>query len=182
MSERILWLDLETTGLRFGEDVVLEVGMAVSEGLGDVIDTLSCPVLPALTGLAMPPVVRVMHEESGLLDDIEAFGVTVLDARYRVQRFLDKHFGTSVGDITAGGSGIDRFDVPFLRAWQVWRPITNRFHFRTIDTSAMRELMRRAGVPTPDNSDVAHRALPDALWSHSVAQHATDLFIKGASA
>lgn len=168
-TDRILWLDLETTGLDPLNEDILEIGLVVSDGLGDIIDERSFIVNPWLFEPGdLAPEVAVMHEESGLLADIGSHGVPLEAAEARAHAFLDAYFGIDWKQgITVGGSGIDRFDLPFLA--EHLPELRRRFHFRTLDVSSMKELMRRHGLPIPPVS-TAHRAVADATWALEVAR------------
>lgn len=179
MSEKILWLDLETTGLDPYDDEILEVGLVVSDGIGPVIDTLSVVVRRPMHVLErMPDEVKEMHRVSALLDELDSsIAVPEAAAVARCTAFLDVYWKDDE-QITVGGSGIDRFDLPFLDRL-AWSPIRSRFHFRTIDTSGTKYLLKAAGVQldTPTN---VHRAVVDARWSNTIARTAVRLFSAGA--
>ncbi len=70
----IVWFDLETTGLDFADDVVLEVAaIATDESLAlesEPFHALIRPDAEGLGRLALTPVVAVMHANSGLLADL----------------------------------------------------------------------------------------------------------------
>ena len=168
-TDRILWLDLETTGLIPFDEDILEIGFVISDGLGDVIDERSFIIKPWLFRPDdLEPDVCRMHEESGLLADIETHGVPIDAAIARAQAYLDANFGIDyTQQITVGGSGIDRFDLPFLAEHAP--DLHRRLHFRTLVVSSMLELLRRHGLPIPPVS-TAHRAVADATWALEVAR------------
>jgi len=175
---RILWLDLETTGLDPNKDTILEYGLLVTEGLDTEVDSLSIPVHPhGFNPFALDDVVYAMHSESGLLDAMRAEGLRPMSAVAAVGGFLDTHFDFDATDIVVGGSGIDRFDVPMLRSNSP--ALAGRFHWRTLDVSGLKQVMGMAGVPIPP-VETQHRAVDDARWAFHVAQRGASLLGVGA--
>ncbi len=69
MSDRLVWIDCEMTGLDLGADALIEVAALVTDFelnvLGEGIDIIIKPPAEALE--QMIPFVREMHEKSGLL-------------------------------------------------------------------------------------------------------------------
>jgi oligoribonuclease len=170
-TTRLLWLDLETTGLNPADDDILEIGLVVTDGLRDVLDERSIVIKPWLFEPAdLEPDVCRMHEQSGLLDAIETHGVPLDAGIARAQAYLDCYFGIDWRQtITVGGSGIDRFDIPFLN---VHAPdLARRFYYGTLDTSGIKRISRLAGRELTGGANGAgHRAVADALDSFRMAQ------------
>lgn len=175
MADRILWLDLETTGTDPAKDECIEIGLLVTDGLDSEVAEFSAPIKPYTRSnpILWPQVVLDMHVASGLISELPTakFAGGVAGP---VHLFLDEHFVPGDGVITVGGSGIDRFDIPFLREARELRSIADRFHFRTLDVSSTKRLMVMAGAEVPPEGR-AHRALDDARWAFHVAQAAAAL-------
>lgn len=177
MNARVLWLDLETDGSDVATCSILEVGLVVTEGIaGPDVDSLAVQILEdGCNPMAWPSEVFEMHHGSGLIRDMRANGTGPGRASQTVRNFIDVHFG-SAEEITFGGSGIDRFDLPILRRHDRWQWLAARAHFRTIDVSATKYLMREAGVDTqPERPSAAHRAVDDAAWARDIAARALRL-------
>lgn len=171
-DDKILWLDLETTGV--GDDAqILEIGLVVSRGLTEEIATFDAQVLPpGFNPYKLEEVVFNMHHDSGLLRELYRTGLTPSHALNMVWSFVNDHFG--VDPITVAGSGVDRFDIPLMHRQHPWNDLAARFNWRTIDISGTKQLLRAAGVePVPAGKD--HRALDDARWAFRVAQQAVGL-------
>lgn len=158
--ERLLvFLDLETTGLDPERDEILEIGIIVHrddfEPLPD--NTFSAHILtPRHPEDVVPdPVVRKMHEESGLLAECcvseERFAEHVngkgLPHAFRHMEnyaisFLRSH-GFTHGTATLCGFG-PHFDLAFLK---VHAPtLAKMFKYRLIDITALLEVESRWGV------------------------------------
>src|SRR4051794_28409337 len=92
MSDRLVWIDCEMTGLDLSRDALVEVAALVTDDelniLDDGVQLVIKPPDDALAG--MPPVVRQMHTASGLLDEIPS-GLSLADAEQAVLDFVRRH-------------------------------------------------------------------------------------------
>lgn len=140
MSEKLVWIDCEMTGLDLGADALIEVAALVTDGdlnvLGDGVDVLIKPSDEQLT--AMGDFVREMHTKSGLLDELST-GTTMDDAMTQVLDYVRTHVPIARKAPLAGNTiGTDRAflarDMPELEQW---------VHYRNVDVSSIKELARR---------------------------------------
>ncbi|RKS73747.1 oligoribonuclease [Motilibacter peucedani] len=161
MSERLVWIDCEMTGLDLGRDALVEIAALVTDSdltiLGDGVDVVIRPPDGVLEH--MPDVVREMHTASGLLDELEG-GVTLADAEAQVLAYLREHVPDARKAPLAGNSvstdrGFIARDMPALDAFM---------HYRIVDVSSIKELARRwyprAYFNSPKKAG-GHRALAD---------------------
>ena len=161
MTDRLVWIDCEMTGLDLGRDALIEVAALVTDGelnvLGDGVEVVIAPSAEQLD--AMGDFVREMHAKSGLLDDL-AGGTTLTDAESRVMAYVTEHVREPRKAPLAGNTiGTDRAflvrDMPTLEA---------HVHYRNVDVSSIKELARR-WYPKAFYSSPAktgnHRALAD---------------------
>lgn len=165
----ILWLDLETTGLNPEKDLILEIGLVATEGLDRILDSTSIVIDHGAVHLT--PTVLGMHLDNGLLKDIGTRGVKVPEAYAQAITFLDTWFGSDAESYTVGGSGIDRFDIPFLKAAPeplCWLP--ESFYYGTLDTSGLKRILKTAGITLEARGGATHRAVADAEDSFRLAQ------------
>src|ERR1700735_2372978 len=92
MTDRLVWIDCEMTGLDLSQDALVEIACIVTDGelnvADDGIDVIIKPPAEALSH--MPPVVRDMHTSSGLLDELAA-GVTLAEAQEAVLGYVRQH-------------------------------------------------------------------------------------------
>lgn len=167
--KHLLWLDLETTGLDKDNDLILEIGLVVTEGLDRVMDEESIVIDHGAVHLH--PDVLNMHLENGLLQDIGKRGVTPAEAYVQATRFIDGWFPNHDEPIIVGGSGIDRFDIPFIQAaaWPL-SGISDRFYYGTLDTSGLKRILKTAGITLEARGGATHRAVADAEDSFRLAQ------------
>ncbi len=161
MTDRLVWIDCEMTGLDLACDALIEIACLVTDGnltvLDEGVDLVIKP--PADTVDGMLPVVRDMHTTSGLIDEL-ASGVTLAEAQEQVLRYVRSHI-PDVRKVPLCGNSIatDRAflarDMPELDAF---------LHYRMVDVSSIKELARRwyprAYFASPPKHG-GHRALAD---------------------
>ena len=161
MTDQLVWIDCEMTGLNLATDALVEIACIVTDGelnaLDEGIDVLVKPPAEALDG--MPEVVREMHTASGLLAEL-ASGLTLAEAQELVLAYVRQHVPESRKVPLCGNSiATDRAflarDMPEL---------DNFLHYRMIDVSSIKELARRwyprAYFASPEKHG-GHRALAD---------------------
>ena len=177
-SDRLVWLDLEMTGLDVRRHVIVELAIIVTDlELRPLDDGLDIVVHASDEELAaMDDYVRTMHTRSGLLEEIRASQVSVADAQARALEYLRGHVPTPRSAPLCGNTiGADR---RFLDAHMT--ALEEYLHYRSIDVSSLKELARRWNPPVhrgrPDKAE-RHRALGDILESIAELQHYRDHFL-----
>ncbi|MFN8045882.1 MAG: oligoribonuclease [Dermatophilaceae bacterium] len=161
LTDRIVWIDCEMTGLSLSDDALIEVAALVTDfelnQLGDGVDIVIRPSDAALA--QMGDFVREMHTGSGLLDAL-ADGTTLKDAQAQVMAYVTEFVPESRkaplgGNTVATDRGFLARDMPELEA---------HLHYRIIDVSSIKELSRRwyprAFFAAPAKNG-GHRALAD---------------------
>ena len=161
MTDRLVWIDCEMTGLDLARDALIEIACLVTDGnltvLDEGVDLVIKPPAEAVDG--MLPVVRDMHTTSGLIDELGA-GVTLAEAQEQVLRYVRSHIPDARKVPLCGNSiATDRAflarDMPELDAF---------LHYRMVDVSSVKELARRWYPRTYFASPPkhgGHRALAD---------------------
>ena len=165
MTDRLVWIDCEMTGLDLTTDALVEIACIVTDGelspVDDGIDVIIKPPPEALD--TMPEVVREMHTKSGLLAELPS-GITLAEAQEEVLGYVRKHVPESKKVPLCGNSiSTDRSfiarDMPELNDF---------LHYRMVDVSSIKELARRwyprAYFASPPKHG-GHRALADILES-----------------
>lgn len=165
MTDQLVWIDCEMTGLDLGTDALVEIACIVTDAelttADDGIDIIIKPPAEALD--SMPEVVREMHTASGLLDELSA-GITLAEAQDQVLAYIRQHVPES-RKIPLCGNSIST-DRSFLARDM---PELDEFlHYRMVDVSSIKELARRwyprAYFASPPKHG-GHRALADILES-----------------
>jgi oligoribonuclease len=161
VTDTVVWIDCEMTGLDLTRDALVEVAALVTDFelnvLGDGVDLVIRPPAEALE--TMPDVVREMHTASGLLEALDA-GVTLAEAEQEVLAYVRQHVPEArkaplAGNSIATDRGFVTRDMPELDGW---------LHYRMIDVSSIKELARRWYPRTyfaAPAKQGGHRALAD---------------------
>src|ERR1700704_6498340 len=140
MTDRLVWIDCEMTGLDLARDALIEIACIVTDGqlaaADDGVDLVIKPPAEALDN--MPEVVRDMQTASGLLDELAA-GITLAEAQEQVLAYVRQHVQEPRKVPLCGNSiATDRTfiarDMPELDAF---------LHYRMVDVSSIKELARR---------------------------------------
>jgi oligoribonuclease len=161
MTDQLVWIDCEMTGLDLASDALVEIACIVTDAelvpLDDGIDVVIKPPAEALDRMA--DVVRQMHTASGLLTELAA-GLTLAEAQDLVLSYVRQHVPESRKVPLCGNSiATDRSflarDMPELDGF---------LHYRMIDVSSIKELARRwyprVYFASPEKRG-GHRALAD---------------------
>ena len=165
-DNRIVWVDLEMTGLDPARHVIVEVAALVTDAELNIIDEGVDLVVHATDAelAEMDDFVTQMHSGNGLLDDIKASTVSLAEAEDAVLALVAKHCDPAHPAPLAGNSIAT--DRTFIRA-QMPR-LDAALHYRMIDVSTVKELTRRwyprAYYNQPEKG-MAHRALADIVES-----------------
>jgi oligoribonuclease len=161
-EDRLVWIDLEMTGLDTERHVIVEIACLVTDSelelVDDGIDIVVHQDGEALAG--MDDFVRKMHTKSGLLPQIEASTVDLATAGARVLEYIKGHVPSAGQAPLCGNSiGVDR---RFLD--RGLPEIDQYLHYRSIDVSSLKELCRRWYPEVYRNRPAkkeTHRALDD---------------------
>jgi len=153
---KLLWLDLEMTGLDPSRDVILEVAAEVTDfhwkQLARYEAVISQP--PAVLERA-DPWAKAQHESSGLLARMQTHGKPEEAVVHELADLIREQFGGEPA-ILAGNS--IHQDRSFIKAY--WPEVYGLLHYRVLDVTALKVYMQgRYGVEF-QKADT-HRALED---------------------
>jgi oligoribonuclease len=162
VDDRLVWVDLEMTGLDVETDVIVEIACVVTDAslvaLDDGIELIVHADAEALA--RMGDFVREMHTKSGLLPKIEASAVTVAEAQLATLTYVKQHVPkASVAPLCGNSIGTDR---RFLARYMT--ELDEYLHYRSVDVSSLKELCRRwypAIYKKRPGKAEHHRALDD---------------------
>ena len=164
-DDRIVWIDLEMTGLDPDRHVIVEVAALVTDAELNILDEGIDLVIHASDDelAEMDDFVTNMHDSSGLTEQIKASTVTLEEAEETVLEFVEKHCADIRPPLAGNSIATDR---TFIRTYMP--RLDERLHYRMIDVSTIKELTRRwfpkAYYNQPDK-ELAHRALADIVES-----------------
>lgn len=161
VSELLVWVDCEMTGLDLTTDALVEVAVLVTDPqlqvLGHGVDVVIKPSAQAVD--QMGDFVRTMHSTSGLLTAL-AGGLSMRDAEQRVLDYV-REFVPEPRKAPLAGNTVHT-DRAFLA--RDMAEFESYVHYRNVDVSSIKELVRRwyprVYYQSPAKSG-NHRALAD---------------------
>ena len=169
-GQRLIWIDLEMTGLDTGTDSILEIATIVTDA--DLQILAEGPELaiahPVERLEAMDDWNRNQHRRSGLWDRVVASTVDMAEAERRTVEFLEQWVAPNASPMCGNSICQDR---RFLH--RLMPRVERHFHYRNLDVSTIKELARRwspqvlAGV----SKEAAHTALSDVRDSIAELRH-----------
>ena len=169
-NERLVWIDLEMTGLDTDRDGILEIATIVTDGQLNLL--AEGPELaiahPLATLEAMDDWNRNQHGSSGLWKRVLEQGVALADAEAQTLAFLREWVPAKASPMCGNSICQDRRFMarlmPELEAY---------FHYRNLDVSTVKELARRwsPAVSAGFKKESAHTALSDVRDSIDELRH-----------
>jgi oligoribonuclease len=173
----LIWIDLEMTGLDPERDHIIEIATIVTDSQ---LNTLAeGPVLAVhqsdevLAG--MDEWNTSHHGSSGLTDRVRQSKVSVRDAELQTIAFLREHVDPGKSPICGNSIGQDRrFLVKEMQELEAY------FHYRNLDVSTLKELVRRWRPELLDgfSKQGSHLALDDTRESIEELRYYREVFIK----
>ena len=174
---RLVWIDLEMTGLDPERDVIIEIASVVTDSELDVV--AEGPVVaiaqPRERLDAMDEWNRTHHGASGLLERVRASRVAERDAEAATLGFLEQHVEKGAAPLCGNTIWQDRRflarHMPELEGY---------LHYRNIDVSSIKELVRRwrPELMTGFVKKNEHRALADIRESIAELAYYREHFFK----
>jgi len=158
--DHLAWMDMEMSGLLADRDVILEIATLITTPDLDLV--AEGPVLavhqPDAVLEAMDDWNREHHGASGLTARVRASRLSVADAEAQTLAFVRQYCPERTSPLCGNSIHQDRrFLVRYMPTLDAY------LHYRNIDVSTVKELVRRwypAGPPAPEKRH-AHLALDD---------------------
>lgn len=179
-NERLVWVDLEMTGLDLDRHVIVEIACLVTDGdLNPLDDGVTFVVKADEAQMSeMDEFVINMHTKSGLLAEIPN-GIELRDAELKVLEYIKQHINEP-RKVPLAGSSI-YVDRGFLNRYMP--ELDSYLHYRLVDVSSVKELCRRWFPRTYFASPEKvgnHRALGDIADSiRELAYYRKLIFVEG---
>lgn len=177
-SQRMVWVDLEMTGLNPDVSVIVEIATIVTES--DLTVVAEGPNLvihqPEEVLAGMSDFVRDLHARSGLLERIRASDVSLAAAAEQTVAFLSTHIAKGTAPLCGNSVWKDR---AFLERYMP--SVIDLLHYRIVDVSTLKELARRwyPGSLLPPKKKELHRALDDIRESiEELRYYRANLFVR----
>ena len=160
---RMVWLDLEMTGLE-EQHVIIEVATVITDANLEILaEGPDIAINRSVKDLNnIDPWSARQHTESGLMDKVRASRIGINEAESQTLDFVKSWVGRWEAPLCGNSIWVDRLflkrEMPTLEAY---------LHYRVVDVSSIKELVSRwhpDAVKPPEKSK-SHRALDDVLES-----------------
>jgi oligoribonuclease len=160
LNARMIWVDLEMTGLDPETCTIVEIATIVTNAALEVVAEGPCLVIhqPEEVLATMSAFVRDLHTRSGLLDRIRSSTTSLAEAETKTAAFLASYCQKGTGLLCGNSVWKDR---AFLERYMP--SVVELLHYRLVDVSTIKELARRwypSSYQAPKKRE-AHRALDD---------------------
>lgn len=176
-DQRLIWLDMEMTGLDPEKERIIEIAVVVTES--DLTFVAQAPVFVIHQSQALLDAMdkwnQSTHTKSGLIDKVKASTITEEQAEEQLLAFLAEYVPSGKSPMCGNTIGQDRrFMVKYMPRLEEY------FHYRNLDVSTLKELSLR-WKPEVYRSFVKqskHEALADIQESIDELKHYREHFIK----
>lgn len=175
--DRLIWLDLEMTGLNPETDRIIEMAMVITDANLNTI--AESPVLAIHQDddllNKMDSWNTATHTRSGLVDRVKESAWTEEAAEEEMLRFLKKHVSPKASPMCGNTIGQDR---RFLAKYMP--KLEDFFHYRNLDVSTLKELARRwrPDVVKSFQKRGKHQAQADIYESIDELKHYREHFLR----
>jgi oligoribonuclease len=174
---RLIWIDLEMTGLKPDSDRIIEMALVVTDNnLETVAEAPVWAVRQSEQALdGMDAWNKGTHGRSGLIERVRASALADAEVEALALAFLREHVPAKASPMCGNSICQDR---RFLARWMPG--LEEHFHYRNLDVSTLKELVRRwqpdllKGVP----KEGKHEALADVYESIAELKYYRQHFLK----
>lgn len=176
-DQRLVWLDMEMTGLDPEKERIIEVAVVVTEA--DLTVVAEGPVLVIHQSDALLDAMdnwnKGTHGRSGLIEKVKASTLTESEAEDILLDFLKQHVPAGKSPLCGNTISQDRrFMYKYMPRFETF------FHYRNLDVSTLKELARRwrPEVAKSFIKHSKHEALADIYESIEELKHYRDHFLQ----
>lgn len=163
---KLLWVDLEMTGLDVSKDVIIEVAAEITDFTFKTLASYEAIIKhPEEILQNMNPWAAAQHGSSGLTDRIRREGRPEDEVKHELVGFIKAQFGDEPAVLAGNSIHNDR---NFIKQW--WPEVDDLLHYRMLDVSSLKIVMQgKYGVSFAKND--AHRAFDDIQASIAELQY-----------
>jgi oligoribonuclease len=170
-STKLLWVDLEMTGLDVDEHVIIEVAAEVTDWTFQTIASYEAVVYQPEDVLERSnPWARDQHAKSGLTERVRTEGKPEGQVIQEFSEFIRTQFGDEPAVLAGNSIHNDRM---FIKKW--WPQVDGLLHYRMLDVSSWKLVMQGKYGVRFDKKDT-HRAFDDIQASIAELQFYIEWF------
>lgn len=163
---KLLWVDLEMTGLDHTQDVIIEVAAEITDMDFKTLGSYEALVFQPEEKLSgMNEWAQAQHDGSGLTDRVRREGKPEPQVVRELSEFISEHFGDEPA--TLAGNSIHN-DRNFIKQW--WPGVDAKLHYRMMDVSSLKIIMQAKYGVYFEKKEV-HRAFDDIQASIAELQY-----------
>lgn len=171
LPTKLLWIDLEMTGLDVSKDVILEIAAEVTDFSFQTLASYEAIISHPETILQhMNEWAAAQHAASGLTDRIRTQGRLEEEVKHELVAFITSQFGDEPAVLAGNSIHNDR---QFIKHW--WPEVDNLLHYRMLDVSAFKIVMQGKYAVNFEKKEV-HRAFDDIRASIAELQFYLEWF------
>lgn len=174
---RLVWLDLEMTGLDPDKESIIEIATIVTDTQLNIVAEGPDLIIHQPDSLLdqMDSWNTEHHGKSGLTDAVRASTISLHDAETKTLDFLKEHLAPNTSPLCGNTIGQDRrFLVKYMPE------LANFFHYRNLDVTSFKiaKQLWRPDIASFSNKELSHRALADVKESIDEMRHYREQWLK----
>lgn len=163
---KLLWVDLEMTGLDVQHDVILEVAAEITDMNFKTLASYEAVIKQSDRKLrAMTEWPKKQHAISGLTERVRTIGRPENDVKHELMGFINAQFGDEPAILAGNSIHNDRL---FIKRW--WPEVDALLHYRMLDVSSLKVVMQGKYNVMFEKREV-HRAFDDIQASIAELQY-----------
>lgn len=157
--DKLVWIDLETTGLNPRKDKIIEIAILVTDTSLRILDKNG---FVAYLGIskedvnAMSPVVKKMHTENGVIQKCLKSKLTLENADKLSVEYISKLTEKGQSPLCGNSICFDRLFIEYNMP-----NLSKHLHYRNIDVSTVKQLSRIWKNKVFKKEESTHEALSD---------------------
>jgi oligoribonuclease len=163
-ATRLIWIDMEMTGLKPDQDRIIEAAMVITDQELQVVAEGEVYVVHQTDSIldGMDSWNKGTHGRSGLIDKVKASKRSEVEVEAEMLNFLGRHVPPGASPMCGNSVCQDRrFLARYMPRLEAY------FHYRNLDVSTLKELARRwkPAVMAGFSKQGKHEALADIYES-----------------
>jgi oligoribonuclease len=139
-ASRLIWIDMEMTGLKPDSDRIIEVALVITDAALNTVAEAAVLVVHQddATLAGMDSWNQGTHGRSGLIDKVKQSSLDEVRVEHDMIAFLREHVPPRISPMCGNSICQDR---RFLARWMP--QLEDYFHYRNLDVSTLKELCKR---------------------------------------